>query len=342
MARTIEIAGPDTDFSKSLARSFQSGRINFLIGSGASLPAIPVAGAIEQEIRLLFDIDDAVEARKRLYNFLHGVHEPTNKLIAEASDAAIDETVSHFRSYLGNIEGILSSRRTALLPKQATIFSTNYDLFVEKASIDLPTLTLNDGFNRVPSLDNRMRFSPRNFFNTVYNTGNVYNYRVEIPSVNLIKLHGSLSWTRDNEELLYRVAPRALLTSTSDDSDVQAFLADHAIILPQVTKFQTTVIESDYYELLRIYANELDRENALLIAFGFSFSDEHILAITRRALKNPTLRLLVFAYNEPARDTFLQLFEGHHNVEIIVPPKGETITFNDFNAALSSFLPKLN
>jgi hypothetical protein len=44
MARTIEIAGTDSDFSKSLARSFQSGRINFLIGSGASFPAIPIAG----------------------------------------------------------------------------------------------------------------------------------------------------------------------------------------------------------------------------------------------------------------------------------------------------------
>jgi hypothetical protein len=341
MARTIEIAGSDTDFSKSLARSFQSGRINFLFGSGASLPAIPIAGAIEQEIRLLYDFADHIEARKRLYDFLRGVHEPTNKLIAETSDSALDETVTNFRSCLGNIEQILSSRRTALLPKQATIFSTNYDLFVEKASIALPTLTLNDGFSRVPSLDNRMRFSPRNFFNTVYNTGNVYNYRVEIPSVNLIKLHGSLSWVRDNEELLYRVTTRALLASTGDESEVAAFLEDHAIILPQVTKFQTSVIESNYYELLRIYANELDRENALLIAFGFSFGDEHIFAITRRALKNPTLRLLVFAHDEPARDSFLKLFEGHHNVEIIAPAAGGTIAFGDFNAALGSFLPKL-
>jgi len=101
-------------------------------------------------------------------------------------------------------------------------------------------------------------------------------------------------------------------------------------------------MESNYYELLRIYANELDRENALLIAFGFSFGDEHILSITRRALKNPTLRLLVFAYDEPARDTFLALFEGHHNVEVIAPTAGETIAFGDFNAAWGSFLPKLN
>jgi hypothetical protein len=100
MARTIEIAGSGTDFSKSLARSFQSGRINFLIGSGASLPAIPIAGAIEQEIRLLYDFGDDIEARKRLYAFLRGIHEPTNKLIAETSDSAIDETVTNFRSCL--------------------------------------------------------------------------------------------------------------------------------------------------------------------------------------------------------------------------------------------------
>jgi hypothetical protein len=79
-----------------------------------------------------------------------------------------------------------------------------------------------------------------------------------------------------------------------------------------------------------------------LIAFGFSFGDEHILAITRRALKNPTLRLLVFAHDEPARDSFLKLFEGHHNVEIISPAAGGTIAFGDFNAALGSFLPKLS
>ncbi len=49
-------------------------------------------------------------------------------------------------------------------------------------------------------------------------------------------------------------------------------------------------MDSTYYELLRIYNNELDREGTLLVSFGFSFGDKHILDITRRALKNPTLR----------------------------------------------------
>jgi hypothetical protein len=73
-----------------------------------------------------------IEARKRLYAFLRGIHEPTNKLIAETSDSAINETVAHFGSCLSNIERILSSRRTALLPKQAVALHVNSDKMLER------------------------------------------------------------------------------------------------------------------------------------------------------------------------------------------------------------------
>ena len=43
------------------------------------------------------------------------------------------------------------------------------------------------------------------------------------------------------------------------------------IVLDNVSKkFGETVLERYYYDLLRIYANELDRNNALLLVFGFS------------------------------------------------------------------------
>ena len=62
-------------------------------------------------------------------------------------------------------------------------------------------------------------------------------------------------------------------------------------------------MDSTYYELLRIYNNELDREGTLLVSFGFSFGDSHILGITKRALKNPTLKLVAFAFNDTDRET---------------------------------------
>jgi SIR2-like domain len=341
MARILTLNPSDPDFSKLLGRSFQSGHINFLIGSGASAPAIAIAGAVESEIAGLFQANDVKAAHRRLYDFLQSIHEPTNKLIKGSPDPSVAATSGNYKTYLGIVESILAARRTSLLPKQATIFCTNYDLFIEHASAAFPALTLNDGFSRVPSLDGRMKYSSRNFFNAIYNTGNLYSYRVQIPCVNLIKLHGSFSWRRDGDDIIFNVAPRAPLDASCGEAEVDEFLSEHAIVLPQASKFRTTVLESTYYELLRIYANELDRENTLLVAFGFSFGDEHIRGITLRALKNPTLRLIVFAYDVSARDGFATMFDGYNNVEIVEPPAGGTIHFKEFNEALGSFLPKV-
>src|SRR5438067_1178916 len=75
-------------------------------------------------------------------------------------------TVKNYADFIGIIEVILTERRTDLLPKQATVFSTNYDLFVEKAALNYPALRLNDGFSRVPSLDGRTEYASRTFFTT--------------------------------------------------------------------------------------------------------------------------------------------------------------------------------
>ena len=135
MARVFDLALAADEISKNLARSFQSANINFLIGSGASWPAIPSAGTVEKEIAKLFDAGDEEAAYQKLYDFLSTVQTPTNSLINSVVDANNETTVKNYSDYLGIIESILGERRTSLLPKQATIFTTNYDLFIEQASI---------------------------------------------------------------------------------------------------------------------------------------------------------------------------------------------------------------
>ena len=45
--------------------------------------------------------------------------------------------------------------------------------------------------------------------------------------------------------------------------------------------------------------SNLEKENTLLFVAGFSFADEHIADITRRAANtNPTLHVVVFAFND--------------------------------------------
>jgi len=339
MARILDLNNTGEAITKSLARLFQSGHVNFLIGSGASLPAISAAGEIEQEIADLFAAGQDDQAREKMYGFLATIQGPMNDLIVGTQNDNNAHTLSHYRACLQIIETILTERRTKLLPKQATIFTTNYDLFIEQASVAQPALKLNDGFSRIPSLTNQTVYSPRNFFTSIYNTGNLYNYTVEIPSINLIKLHGSLSWTKDGDDILFNVAERDFLGDQKTPEEVEHFIRQYAVVLPQTAKYRTTLMERTYYELLRIYANQLDRENTLLMAFGFSFDDAHIRDITIRALKNPTLKLVAFAYDDAARHSFAEKFGGYDNVDIIAPAENAVIDFHTFNEAMRSFLP---
>jgi hypothetical protein len=341
MALIKELDSPGNDLVPTLARLFQSGRLNFLIGSGASCPAIPIVGNLEQEIADLFEAGRDVEARAKMYDFLVTVQTPTNKLIDNVDEAQNNITLQQYRECLGTIEILLRERRTDLLPKQATIFTTNYDLFIEQASAAFTGLNLNDGFVRSPRLDRRIDYSSRMFFTQTYNTGNVYEYKVEIPSINFVKLHGSLSWAKEGDDILCNISPKPLLPVGRSADDIRTFVESYAVVLPQTTKFRTTLMERTYYELLRIYANELDKPNSILVTFGFSFGDSHILDITKKALKNPTLKLVAFAFNDADRVAFTDKFESNNNVDIAAPHGGQEINFERFNALLRAVLPQM-
>ena len=99
------------------------------------------------------------------------------------------------------------------------------------------------------------------------------------------------------------------------------------MINPTKVKFKTTVIDYHFYELMRIYSNALERENSILFVMGFSFADEHIAQITRRAADtNPTLQIIVFAYSDNDEDSYkknLQIENGcsNNNILILTPSK---------------------
>ena len=338
MAQVLSLADDEERVRGTLARAFQSAHTNFLLGSGASAPAIPVAGAVEQEIATLFAEGKDEAANRRLATFLRSVQESTNALIQSTGLPANEETVVNYVELIRFLDTMLSERRTRLLPTHTTIFTTNYDLFVEAACSRHAGVVLNDGFSRGPALDGRAEYSSGSFFTTVYNVGHVYQYRVEVPCINLIKLHGSLSWVKTDEIVTCSFKVRTAPTDDAEYADVERYICDTAVVLPQATKHRTSVMEQTYYDLFRIYANELDRENSLLVAFGFSFCDEHILHVTRRALRNPTMLLVVFAFDTSAAQSLGEKFSSDNNVAIVTNGD-EPLTFATFNAALSRSVP---
>jgi len=118
---------------------------------------------------------------------------------------------------------------------------------------------------------------------------------------------------------------------------VKDFNGQFQIILPIKDKLRETLLDRIYYNLLRIYANELDKENTLLIAEGISFEDEHILDITQKALRNPTLRLIIFCYQIGDVGKYESKFGQYNNVNIIFKV-GSNLGFAEFNNVLRDIL----
>jgi hypothetical protein len=80
------------------------------------------------------------------------------------------------------------------------------------------------------------------------------------------------------------------------------------IVNPDKQKFATTVLNETYYELIRRFANELEKENSVLFVHGFSFRDEHLRNLVLRAARtNPTLQVIVFCYSREDRMGYEEL-----------------------------------
>ncbi len=343
MANTIKIETDKEKFISNLQKGVQSANLNFLIGSGCTKPAIDTLGTIEKDIQSLLEENKIEDAEKKTFEFLKPFVESTSQIIGKIElDANHQSTLKNYKSFIETIAKLLFERKSNILHKQASIFTTNYDLFIEKVFENLTSqIIINDGFQRNSSLKQNLSFSASNFFNVLYSTGNLYNYQVEIPAINLIKLHGSLNWEIKDKKIINSFDFLVKAEELKEETDIAKIIEFNnlfSLILPKKDKFKETLLNQVYYDMLRIYANELDKENTLLIADGFSFDDEHILEITKRALKNPTLKLIVFCWDKEPK-AFEDKFSDFKNVEIVYS-ENENIDFVKFNEILIDVLPK--
>lgn len=338
MVTTVQINADNDDTAQLLRPYIQSGNLNFLLGSGASFPAITTAGDIEAEINAHLLLGEGCEANLKAVELIEHIDGVNDAIPNAAAETDVHAVTANYKTFLGLIDHILFVRKNILLPRQATVFTTNYDMFVEHASSLIPSVMLNDGFDRSSGLGADFAFAPERYFDRTYRSGSIYSNQIEIPTVNLVKLHGSLSWRRGGDSVVYGTAAIKSLTEAekADPVQVEAYLKKHFLILPNLRKFHATLMERVYYDLLRQFSKAMEQENSVLITFGFSFADEHILDITRRALRNPTAQLFVLAFNAASVAGYEQKFSKQRNVTVLAPTAGATLPFSEFNKMLSS------
>ena len=276
-------------------------RLNFLIGSGTSVPAIPLMSFFKGE-----DISDE-KANNSLSDKVKDVSKKVLEDISKASEEEIIKAVlKRYSEFIKVILQLLYHANSRQVTKNINIFTTNYDLFIEKSLDELmkyESFVFNDGsngyFNRI--LDSA------NYNKSVAYRGLNDNYLNELPTLSLIKPHGSMNWERGQEDnILIR----------------QSVVENPVVVKPTGLEGQETFLNNHFHDMLRVFQLELDKPQSILIVIGFSFQDKHIAKMLNRSLKNPELNVFIFCYSESDKQkilTNLGLSDCPRNLNVIAP-----------------------
>lgn len=269
--------------------------------------------------------------------------------------------IKNYRTFL--LTALEMVKRRKALDRRCNVFTTNYDgcfplvadALIKEGHIDF---VLNDGARGFT----RRILQARNFGSYLCHAGVFGRYQSSIPQINLIHLHGSVYWSKlgsairvdydlNSRDGLLDADARARLQPFSDalwdsastladvpdadftDDALNEFWAKYElmpIVNPTKWKFHETVYEEHYYQMLRLLSYELEKPNAVLITFGFSFADEHILNLVMRSLSNPRLKVFVCCFNKMERTAMEEKFKGYRNVECLALEDG-VMNFTAFN-----------
>lgn len=321
----------------------RSVNISTLIGSGASINAIPLMGKTLEDYKTKHPADgknslgntldliqNEIEKKKdksekdnieeiftllgqkieanadpdELYKtlrsdlliaFLHSIYSAYEKENDQNSDQTKKEH-NHdkvLENYIRVISGLGRSRQILARQQQTTfdivnLFTTNYDLFHEEA-LEQSRYVYTDGFSN--GLSNV--FSTREFHRRPIDLDDRFRDHLQPinPFFRLVKLHGSINWTKDdNEKVVHRVSVDlkngSSLLKEGDKSNV--------LIAPTKSKFALTQ-DLPYSDLFREFVNCLAIPNSVLFVTGFGFGDSHISNLIESALDRTDFTLYVFS-----------------------------------------------
>lgn len=215
------------------------------------------------------------------------------------------------------------------------VFTTNYDRFIE-AGAEAAGLHLLDRF--VGSLAPVFR-SSRLDLDMHYNPPGIRGEPRYLEGVaRFTKLHGSLDWV-DCERSIRRVGvPFGVndITPYLDAPGTENADAMRLMIYPNAAKDRETA-SYPYVELFRDFAAAACRPNHTVVAFGYSFGDEHINRVIEDMLSIPSTHLVVISYDDPL-GRIMKTYERlgrHAQISLLI---GDHV--GEFRSLVDHYLPK--
>lgn len=270
------------------------------------------------------------------------------------------KVIENYQNFITTVLAILDKRNSL---QRCNIFTTNYDGCFQFSAEEIlkngaEDFVVNDGGR---GFLNKF-LQARNFNSYLTHSGVFDKYVSEVRQINLIHVHGCVYWQNANENITINYEPK--LENLKIESTGYAKIADFSnlindetktiadlsnidftpeesksfwdkynklpIVNPTKWKFHETVFEEHYYQMLRQLSYELERQNTVLLTFGFSFADEHILNIVKRSLSNPKLQLFISCFDVAELALMKSKFEKFKNVSYLTLDT-ELLNFTNFN-----------
>ena len=199
----------DQAFLSDLRKTLESTNINFLLGAGCSMPAFRTLGNLE-------DLRDELEDKRaslgesgdviyRLIKaeidrrfFMGSIYRNVEYVNDGKKDSEddIQRTRAAYEGFCTEAIQTVANRESVDKPKQVTFFTSNYDLCMDLALDEAGIPTNSAYLGRFAR-----RVTLQTFGNRVFSNGIGLGYRTEIPSANLVKIHGCASWCNDGDKL---------------------------------------------------------------------------------------------------------------------------------------------
>jgi hypothetical protein len=354
--------------------------LNILIGSGASADLFPTLALEVKDATGDWETIESLATKfeyypeKRAALFMHYYNTCIHP--AQTFSPSIftyPERLANLENYqvfLKTLLGLLDRRKE--LNRKINIFTTNYDGCLAHSADQILTqgthdFVINDGTSGFY----KKHLHAKNFNTFQCQTGIFERASYGIPQLNIIHLHGSVYWSKnaDKIQVNYTKQFNHLLTTRTVKkiSEFSNYLGTKGgftanipnvkftteqmgtfwreynklpIVNPTKWKFQETVFEEHYYQMLRLLSYELEKPNSILITFGFSFADEHILKLVQRSLANPQLQTFICCYSSGSATSMRKEFQQWRNVTVIGPPEGVKMNFANFNKYVLSLKPQ--
>lgn len=276
------------------------------------------------------------------------------------------KVLNEYMTFLKTLLSVLEKQNRN--DKKCNIYTTNYDnCFEVSADALISDQSLNCVVNDGSAGFQQRNFHTKNFNNRVVQKGIFDKHAEFIPQINILHPHGSVYWRKvdksiavnygntsfkinfdERQEKLLEKFEAIVNDEDKDINDLIEFGIDDfedwndlredsfwdkykqiPIVNPTKWKFHETVFEEAYYQILRHLSFELERPNSILLTFGFSFADEHILHLVQRSLSNPSLTIYISCYNDYEKLQMQKKFKGYANVKYIAID--DELIFSRFN-----------